>query len=130
MGGAIIGDRLERPAGVSLQNVQRCSHQVVYENQTVAYNVAYRFAGKQYTVQMPSDPGKTIALQVSPVNSAAPAAPDNRVATFQGEYVQPAPVIVMQGVYPHYDTRPYYPPVAIEIAYGHPVSRHGHDRWR
>ena len=130
MGGAIIGDRLEGPAVVSLQNVQRCSHQVVYENQTVAYNVVYQYAGRQYAVQMLSDPGKTIALQVSPVGLVPPASPGNRVAAVQREYVQPAPVIVTQGVYPLYDTRPWYPPVAINLGYAYQGSRHSHDRWR
>ncbi len=122
MGGAIIGDRLERPAGVSLQNVQRCSHQVIYENQTVAYNVVYRYAGKQYAVQMPHNPGKTIALQVSPVGSG--------VASVQSDYVQPAQVIVTQGIYSNDDRHPWYPPVAINLGYAYPGSRHSHDRWR
>jgi uncharacterized protein YcfJ len=129
MGGAIIGDRLERPSGVSLQNIQRCSHQVVYENQTVAYNVVYRYAGKQYAVQMPRDPGKTIALQVSPVGSALSVAQSDRVTSVQSDYVQPAPVIVTQGIYSHDDRRPWYPPVAINLGYSYPSSRHSHDRW-
>lgn len=35
------------------------------------YNVVYEYAGKQYSVQMPSDPGSTVAIQVTPV--AVPA---------------------------------------------------------
>ncbi len=130
MGGAMIGDRLEGPAGVSMQSVQRCSQQVVYEHQTVGYNVVYRYAGKQYAVQMPHDPGKTIALKVSPVGSSLPLPPDNQPTAVQGDFVPPAPVIVTQGVYPLYYPRPYYPPVAINLGYAYPGSRHSHDRWR
>ena len=67
VGGAIIGDRFEGPAAVRTENVQRCGVQNFYENRVVAYNVVYEFGGMQYSVQMPNDPGPTIAVQVSPV---------------------------------------------------------------
>jgi hypothetical protein len=37
----------------------------------MAYNVVYEFAGKQYTVQMPQDPGPTVRLQITPMSPAA-----------------------------------------------------------
>lgn len=66
-GGAILGERIEGPANPEVRHVQNCSNQTFYENRTTAYNVVYEFAGKQYTVQMPSDPGPTVRLQITPV---------------------------------------------------------------
>ena len=66
-GGAILGDKIEGPTNTEVRQVQNCSQQTVYENRTMAYNVVYEFAGKQYTVQMPSDPGPTVRLQITPV---------------------------------------------------------------
>lgn len=66
-GGAILGDKIEGPGQAEVRNVQNCSQQMFYENRTMAYNVVYEFAGKQYTVQMPNDPGPTVRLQVTPV---------------------------------------------------------------
>lgn len=66
-GGAILGDKIEGPGQNEVRNVQNCSQQMFYENRTMAYNVVYEFAGKQYTVQMPTDPGPTVRLQVTPV---------------------------------------------------------------
>jgi len=66
-GGAILGDKIEGPGTPEVRNVQTCNMQTFYENRTVGYNVVYEFAGKQYTVQMPSDPGPTVRLQVTPM---------------------------------------------------------------
>jgi uncharacterized protein YcfJ len=66
-GGAILGDKIEGGGTPEVKNVQNCSTQTIYENRTMAYNVVYEFAGKQYTVQMPQDPGPTVRLQITPV---------------------------------------------------------------
>jgi uncharacterized protein YcfJ len=74
-GGAILGNNIEGGGQPQVRNVQNCSTQTFYENRVTAYNVVYEFAGKQYTVQMPSDPGPTVRLQITPVgpgNSAVP----------------------------------------------------------
>ncbi len=71
-GGAIMGDKIEGPTAPEVRNVQNCSMQTMYENRTMAYNVVYEFAGKQYTVQMPQDPGPTVRLQITPM-APAPA---------------------------------------------------------
>lgn len=34
---------------------------------STVFNVVYEYAGKQYTVQMPSDPGAYVTLQINPV---------------------------------------------------------------
>jgi uncharacterized protein YcfJ len=69
-GGAILGDKVEGPGTPEVRNVQNCSQQMFYENRTMAYNVVYEFAGKQYTVQMPQDPGPTVRLQITPMAPA------------------------------------------------------------
>jgi uncharacterized protein YcfJ len=67
VGGAILGDNIEGGGAPEVRNVQNCSQQMFYENRTMAYNVVYEFAGKQYSVQMPQDPGPTVRLQVTPM---------------------------------------------------------------
>jgi uncharacterized protein YcfJ len=66
-GGAVMGDKIEGGGAPEVKNVQSCSQQMFYENRTMAYNVVYEFAGKQYTVQMPQDPGPTVRLQITPM---------------------------------------------------------------
>jgi uncharacterized protein YcfJ len=67
-GGAIAGDKVEGPQAGQTQTQQTCTTQQDYENRLMGYNVVYEFAGKQYTVQWPKDPGPTIKLQITPVN--------------------------------------------------------------
>ena len=74
VGGSMLGDKIEGPGTPEVRNVQNCTTQTFYENRTIGYNVVYEFAGKQYTVQMPQDPGPTVRLQVTPVPPAPTAA--------------------------------------------------------
>ena len=65
-GGAILGNNIEGAPAPQTQTVQNCSTQNVFENRVSGYNVTYEFNGKQYTVQLPRDPGPTIKLNVTP----------------------------------------------------------------
>jgi len=137
IGGAVVGDRIEGAPPSQYQNVQRCSIQTSFENRAVGYNVVYELAGRQYAVQMPQDPGPTIQLQVSAVGASTQMAPPaNTVIQTQPVYVQPSSVIVTQPaypVYPAYYTRPYYPPISIEIGRGYwggSYRGQGHGYWR
>jgi len=136
IGGAVLGDRIESAPDPELRTVRQCSTQTVYENRAVAYNVVYEYAGKQYSTQMPHDPGPTLALQIGPAGArdyvdepevaSAPPAPT---------YVQPAPVYVQPPVvvsqpYPVYYTRPYYPPISLELGFGYWGGFRGHRHWR
>lgn len=127
MGGAILGDSIEGPGPERVDNVQRCTVQNIYENRTVGYNVVYEFGGRQYSVQMPNDPGPTIAVQVSPVGSGLIAqAPPPPVL------VQPAPTTYVMVQPPRsYYAQPYYPPLIVPFGYyGHGRERwHEHRRW-
>ena len=75
-GGAILGDRIEGGGQTQYQTVQNCTSQTFYENRTTSYNVVYEYAGKQYSVQMPNDPGPFVRLQITPVGATQyPGAP-------------------------------------------------------
>lgn len=145
IGGAMVGDSIEGPR-TQVQNVQQCGIQTSYETQTSHYNVVYEYAGKQYSAQMPSDPGLYVRLQVTPVGAItappqpafqsgyvqpAPAQPVYVQPTYvQPAYVQPAMVApVYPAYYPGYYARPYYPPVGISLNFGYTHYR-GHHHWR
>lgn len=80
-GGAMLGDKVEGAPAPEVRNVQNCTNQVFYENRTAGYHVVYEFAGKQYTVQMPNDPGPTVRLQITPVVPPPSATPVTLPAT-------------------------------------------------
>ncbi|MGV0958507.1 MAG: glycine zipper 2TM domain-containing protein [Limnohabitans sp.] len=65
-GGAIVGNNIEGAPPAQMQTVQNCTSQNILENRVMGYNVTYEFNGKQYTVQLPRDPGPTIRLNVTP----------------------------------------------------------------
>jgi uncharacterized protein YcfJ len=67
LGGVMLGDKIEGNPSASVHTQRRCTTQTVYETRAVAYNVTYEYGGKQYTVQMPQDPGPWVQLQVMPV---------------------------------------------------------------
>ncbi len=94
IGGAIAGDKVEGPQAAQTQTQQTCSTQQVYENRLMGYNVVYEYAGKQYTVQLPKDPGPTIKLQVTPI-SAAPLEMPGPEATVMAENLN-APIVTPQ----------------------------------
>lgn len=138
VGGAMVGDRIEGPQGSLLQNQTHCSTQNVYENRLVGYNVVYEYAGKQYTVQLPQDPGPTIPLQVTPVGQGlrsegpASATPGLHSAVTalppQVVYV-PAPVYSIRSpVYSHIDLNWHSPRPVIRYNHhkGFPAHVRGH----
>jgi hypothetical protein len=123
-------------------NDQGCTTQNFYENRPVAYTVVYELGGKQYTVQMPSDPGPTVQLQIAPVNSQmASVAP---LTYAQPLYEQPTylvttapPLYYDYGPsygYTTYSAAPNYLPLAVFLGMGWAISNshHGHYRghWR
>ena len=139
VGGALLGDRIEGAPAPQTQNVQSCSTQTFYENRTTGYNVVYEYAGKQYQVQMPNDPGPFVRLQIAPVVTPPPAPISGNITYIQPEMAQPvlvaaAPVAYV--TYPGYYTRPYYPPVGVNLNFGWSNSNNGyggyggHRHWR
>ena len=81
IGGTMLGDKIEGNPPDQTQNQQTCTTQTVYENRLVGYNVTYEYAGKQYNVQLPQDPGPTIPLQVTPMGTPASTVPAPAPAT-------------------------------------------------
>ena len=77
IGGAVVGDNIEGAPPAQVQNVQHCRMQNFYESRTVGYNVAYEYAGKQYSVQRPQAPGQRSLLQITPgvTNGSRPPPP-------------------------------------------------------
>jgi len=122
VGGAVIGDRFEESGPTYVQEVQRCSVQNMVENRVAAYNVSYEFNGKQYTVQMPHDPGPTIALRLLPADATAPVS----IAPVETVTYVAAPVTAYQT--PYYPS--YRPPIGLYFRWGDDWS-HGHRHgWR
>lgn len=155
LGGAVMGDRIEGGGNTQLQTVQNCTTQTYYENRAVSYNVVYEYAGRQYQVNLPNDPGPTVQLQITPV--AAPPAPAAQPVYPQAPtsavpaplvsaptpvVVQAAPTVIVPttSVYPTYFYAPapyfYRPPVSLSLGFvhqsgGHRHGGHGHGgHWR
>ncbi len=128
IGGAMVGNRIEGTPDIQTQNMQRCGTQTFFENRTVAYNVVYEYAGRQYSVQMPNDPGPTIALQVSPVGASAQAQAPIVVQQQPPVYAQPAQVVVTRQYYPYYYPTPLFAPLSLNFGFGY--GGHGHGHWR
>lgn len=69
IGGAAIGHQIDGRHHSAVQQVRRCTIHTTYENRITHYDVVYEYAGKSYAVQMPSDPGPTVQLQVTPIGA-------------------------------------------------------------
>lgn len=136
IGGAILGNRIEgEPPGHS-EIVRRCGTQTFYEPRTVAYDVVYEYAGRQYRTQMAQDPGRTVRLNVSPVDSLPPPPATVYPVRPQVRYETPAPTVVYSGHAPGYSTisrevviigGPRY--VGPPPHWRGPGHRHPHDRY-
>ncbi len=83
IGGAVLGNHIEGQGRPEYENVQRCGTETYYENRTVGYNVVYEYAGRQYSTQTATDPGRYITVQVQPTGYSG---------ANQGGYVQPGVV--------------------------------------
>lgn len=141
MGGAILGDRIEGGSPSRVETVRNCGTQTFYENQTVAYDVVYEYAGRQYRTQMAQDPGRFVRLAVSPVDALPDprtAAPAPRVVYQQPEVVYQQPQVIYQAPVTRFivgrEFVPHYP-AAPSVVYINGVRQapgyQGHTRpWR
>ena len=116
IGGALLGNQIEGQGRPDHQNVQRCHTQTFYENRTVGYTVVYEYAGRQYTTQTQSDPGRFLNVQVQPLGSSAPDAYGNTYSTLpspDGQYGPPGGVTSAYGTSygTSYSPAPVYPQV-------------------
>ncbi len=108
IGGAMAGDSMESSPVPVYQPMTSCTQQVSYENRVTAYNVVYEYAGKQYSIQLPNDPGPYLPVRISPSIAAAPAAVT--APPVVAPAVISAPVVVTPA-YPAYQAYQAYPPV-------------------
>ena len=114
-------------AGTEATNQQNCTIQNFYEQRAVAYNVIYIASGKQYTVQLPYDPGPSLQVQVSPQVTQAPMYPNPGTVTYTPtQYGQAVYVVPSQTVYPGYYEPNYFLPFAVGLGFGLLGGFHGH----
>lgn len=142
VGGAMVGNNIEGSSQPSTQVVQQCSTQNFFENRTVAYNVVYEYAGRQYSTQMQQDPGRFVRLSVTPVGGMALPPPPVETypvprpqVQYQPQYMQPAPTtrVVIGTSY----FQPVYrqaPQLVYLDAHGRPMrhqrlERNDNERW-
>lgn len=122
IGGAMLGNNIEGQPAARAQEMTTCTNQTAYESRTVGYNVTYEYAGRQYQVQTPQDPGPTIRVQVTPVlpaNTPAPSSfqPGLIPSPLPMRPISQAPAVVVA-------TAPvfYAPPAAYPSAYAVPFQ--------
>lgn len=131
VGGALLGDRIESGPAPRVDSTQQCTTQNFYENRTVAYNVIYEFAGKQYSVQMPQDPGPFVKLQITPIgaqqSTLGPTSAVEAPAYIAQSTFAPPPTVFYVSPYPDVFVRPTY---GVRLHYGHGYTRHGGNYWR
>lgn len=87
-----------------------------------AYNVVYEYAGQQYSVQFPYDPGAFVSLQITPM------APAPVVQAPQPVYVQAMPpvTVVNPVLVSPYPGPYYYGPSPFTFNFGFGYYRHIH----
>ncbi len=104
----------------------QCSTQTIYETRTVAYNVIYEYAGKQYSVQMPQNPGPTLRLGVAGVQVAGTPVPAPAPIAAASPASGPNVIVedpAMTGQQAGF-TQPY--PAPVQVTYAYPgVSYYG-----
>ena len=129
IGGAMLGNRIEGPSQPYTETYRQCGTQTFYENRTVAYDVVYEYAGRQYRTQMPQDPGRFVRLNVTPADAMPPPPVVYPSYRPQTQYVEPSTRITIGTTYyPSYPGNRWGP--------GYPYPRHdgyhdrrGNDRW-
>jgi uncharacterized protein YcfJ len=99
IGGAMLGNRIEGSSPPQTEIVRNCGTQTFYEPRTVAYDVVYEYAGRQYRTQMAQDPGRYVRLNVTPVD-AMPPPPAVYPSRPQVRYETPAPQVIYGNGYP------------------------------
>ena len=100
IGGAVLGDRIEGQPAARVQDQTVCNTQTVYESRTVGYDVTYEYAGRQYRVQTPQDPGPVIRVQVNPVLPPLQPAPAPMLAPARPLSAAPAAVVLSSAAPP------------------------------
>ena len=138
--------RIEGQPQTRTELVRSCGNQTFYENRTVAYDVVYEYAGRQYRVQMPQDPGPYIRLNVSPADALPPQgyAPPvyNNAPLYRPQteyYPSNTRITIGTQYYPRYQVSPgvifinghrsFHPGHTRHDRHGDRDGHRGNDRW-
>jgi uncharacterized protein YcfJ len=90
--GAVVGDRVATGGAQPAQGqpVQRCRTVDAGGRDVVrGYNVVYRYNGRDIATTMPYDPGNSVRVTVSAVDSVAPARPTALNDGYERDYATP-----------------------------------------
>ena len=109
IGGAIFGDSIEGAPPPVARQVTSCTNQISVENRVTAYNVLYEYGGKQYSIQLPNDPGPNLPVQITPSVIAAPPMTGTTLLTSPPVITRPT-VITSIAAPPLYAPPIYAPP--------------------
>jgi hypothetical protein len=109
IGGAIFGDSIEGAPPPVARPVTSCTNQISFENRVTAYNVVYEYGGKQYSIQLPNDPGPYLPVQVTPSVIAAPPMTSTTIVTSTPVITRPM-VVTSSAAPPLYAPLPLYAP--------------------
>ena len=109
IGGAIFGDSIEGAPPSVARPVTSCTNQISFENRVTAYNVVYEYGGKQYSIQLPNDPGPYLPVQVTPSVIAAPPMTSTTIVTSTPVITRPM-VVTSSAAPPLYAPLPLYAP--------------------
>lgn len=134
IGGAMFGNAIEAAPPPIARQVTSCTTQMSYENRITAYHVVYEYGGKQYSIQLPNDPGPYLPVNVTPSVLAAPAITSTTIITSPPVVTRP---MVVTSVYPPpMLAAPMYGPpmvagpgMSLQFGYGHHWHHHDHRRW-
>jgi len=104
-----------------------CGLLTFHETRTTGYAVVYLHEGREHTVQLPQDPGPTVALQVDASRlGEAGTLPAPVVITAAPVYV-PAPVVIHSRSYYPYVPYAVYPSFGLHLRLGRGYHHHRHD---
>jgi uncharacterized protein YcfJ len=120
IGGAVVGDSVassEESINRQAQTQTTCTVQNTAQSLTV-YQVVYEYAGKQYSVEMPNDPGPSILIQVSP----APQGVAPLIGSAPTQYASPLSSTTTVTPVPVYVGAPYPYPYPYPYAYAYPYG--------
>jgi hypothetical protein len=101
----------------------QCSTQTIHESRTVAYHVVYEHAGKQFSVQLPQNPGPTLRLQVAVASASVPMPAMSAASPASAaNVIVEAPAMADEAMY---EVVPF--PAPVQVSYGVPgyVSYYG-----
>ncbi|HBH37948.1 MAG TPA: hypothetical protein DDX06_06125 [Curvibacter sp.] len=103
-----------------------CGLLTFHETRTTGYTVVYLYEGREHTVQLPYDPGTTLALQVDASRLGVAGTLPSPVIVTAPVYV-PAPVVIHSRNYYPYAPYTVYPSIGLHLQLGRGHYHHRYD---